>query len=51
MDKESFSKVISLKIPGTWPSNSDLYDLHVGKVSSNGSLTSAEVDLMSPLLS
>lgn len=35
MDKESFSKVISLKVSGTWPSNSELYNPYCGKVSSN----------------
>jgi len=35
MDKGSFSKVISLKISGTWPSNSELYNPYLGKVSSN----------------
>lgn len=31
----SFSEVISLKVSGTWPSNSELYNPYLGKVSSN----------------
>lgn len=35
MDNGSFSKVISLKISGTWPSNSEVYNPYLGSVSSN----------------
>lgn len=30
MDKGSFSKVISLKVSGTWPSNSELCNPYCG---------------------